>query len=58
MVQEIPSNNQLQLYKEDSDDAITLYSSFEGGTTIDTSREDAEQLQQVVDESMALFDEN
>lgn len=31
MVQEIPSINQLQLYKEDSDDAITLYSSFEGG---------------------------
>jgi hypothetical protein len=58
MVQEVPAISQILLYKEDSDDSVTLYSSFEGGTTIDPSREDAEQLQQLVDESMTLFNEN
>ncbi|MED7819270.1 MULTISPECIES: hypothetical protein [unclassified Francisella] len=58
MVQEIAATNEIHLYKEDSDDSITLYSSYEGGTTVDSSREDAEQLQQLVDESITLFNEN
>lgn len=62
MVQQIsnddPAYNTIQLYKEDSDDSITLYPSYEGGTDIDSSREDAEQLEQLVDDSVILFNEN
>lgn len=42
MVQEVPATSQIFLYKEDSDDSVTLYSSYEGGTTVDPSRDDAE----------------
>ncbi|GMN88830.1 hypothetical protein [Francisella sciaenopsi] len=62
MVQQIsnddPAYNTIQLYKEDSEDSITLYPSYEGGTDIDSSRDDAEQLQQLVNDSITLFNEN